>query len=163
MGSIKYSELARLYGEHAKVVEEAYSAFENSVNEMLNSLRKATARVIGSDVLQKVTGFSKNRYRYWEIQKSEVPHIWFWANDPSIIHPGQLVLHAWAGQRPPEEAVRRVVALKNRDDLGPFVDLGIPGALFSVPIESGEGQDMDAIAARVANLLQALRDAGAAS
>jgi hypothetical protein len=163
MMQIEFSELAHLYGEYAKVVQEASAAFEESVGEMLNNLRGAAARIVGTELQEKpTTGFPNLRYRYWAIGSFEFPHVWFWANDPAIVHPGRLTLRAWAGYQPREVVVHRVSALKNREDLGPFLDQAVAAAIFSVSVECGEGQDIDMVARRVANLLQALRDVSTA-
>lgn len=136
---IKFTELARLYGEHAKVVQEAAAAFEKCVNEMLSNLRDAAARVLGVEIREKTTGFPGSRYRYWTIESFEVPHVWFWANDPEIVHPGKLTLRAWAGAQPGDRVVNRVSALKSREDLGPFLDQAVAQAIFSVGADCGEG------------------------
>jgi hypothetical protein len=160
MQSIQFTELAHLYGEHAQVVNATFKAFEQSVDDFLDKLRGAATSILGKDVQEKTTGYPGTRYRYWAIDSFEMPHIWFWATDPAIVRPGYLRLYGWAGRNPTPAVLTKVAAIANRPELGPLSETSVPSALFEMRLECREGLEIEPLAQKIADLLQALRDAG---
>jgi hypothetical protein len=157
--TIRYDELAKLYGQYAAVVREAEDGFRQSVGRMLDAVRDVASNIVGEKIKEKFTGEGR-AYRYWALESFDKPHVWFWTRDARIVSPGELRLRAWAGANPSEKVVAGVMSIAAREEIGPIVEEPIPQTLFSVSYESGDGQPIEQLAAKVAKLLSLLRDAG---
>jgi hypothetical protein len=157
--TIRYDELAKLYGQYAAVVREAEDGFRQSVGKMLDVVRDVASNIAGETIKEKFTGEGR-AYRYWALQSFDKPHVWFWTRDVRIVCPGELRLRVWAGANPSDKVVAGVMRIAAQEEIGPVVEEPVPQTLFSVLYESGDGQPMEQLAGKVAELLSLLRDAG---
>lgn len=157
MTTIQYGELAKLYGQYATVVREAEASFKQGVNQILDQvLKEVRAAVKGVEVKEKVTG-QGGVYRYWSLDSFDRPHVWFWAMDPRIVSPGELVLRVWTGSSSSKELDAKVRSLSELEEVGPLAE-SVGQSIFSVRYESKDGQSVKHLAAKIARLLVLLRD-----
>jgi hypothetical protein len=164
MTTIQYEELVKLYGQYAAVVDEAYRSFKLSVNRVLDEIRDAASKAVGTEVKE-----GGRDYRCWSLDSLESdplelnwarPYVWIDPTDSRIVTPGELVLNVKAAAKKPSvELKNKVLSISRREDIGTLREPPEEGALFSVSYDSRDGQAIAHLGEQVARLLSLLRDA----
>jgi hypothetical protein len=157
---VRFSEAARLYAEHAAVVELMQRELHKGIASFLDAVRSALHSMVAPETLrEKQTG----AYRYWWLadeadDMENHPLLWFEARRPAIVHPGHLAMTACAPRASAAERAR-YVALSKGPPLAQYCKSGKGGtwSLFTFTVTYTDGDPVEQVAEPISQLLRSLR------
>ena len=170
-GDERFSAAARLYAEHADVVEQMRKEFEASVAAFLDALRELVSGQFSEGSLHER---QTRGYRYWWCADDTAnydthAHLWVDTRKPTLVREGRLELYASAPAATADELKRyAALATSERSTSAwapgvPRPGTGGPYSLFSVTIRQVDTQPLEIIAGAVGKVIQYLYETERAS
>lgn len=164
-----FGDAARLYAEHAEVVEAIKAEFNASIDAVLDAARDEVDRRLrvdldepGRRLCERVVGrdqvFRPWRSWHWGEEGSDgskAPRVWFYTWKPEIVVPGQLTVMASVhGACNPADRPRYLAA---RDEVGLLTRAGEERGIFTFDAPCAGPDPAAELAGPIARTLVALR------
>jgi hypothetical protein len=162
---VLFSDAARLYAEHAAIVEMMQGEFAESTASFLDGLAAALQQAVRPEVFRekKTGGQAGPLYRSWWLadvadDRENHPLIWFNARQPSIVHPGRLELTVCAPKASTHDQSRYLTVAK-QTSLANYSQSVKQGtwSLFRLVVPYAVGDPLEQVTAPISLLLLTLR------
>ena len=162
---VRFSDPARLYAEHAAIVELMEREFLQSISNFLDSIVAALRPMVNPETLrEKQTGKQGTRsFRYWWLADTPDdmeahPLLWFETGLSAIVDPGRLAMTVCTPRATKDERVR-YMAVSKEPALAPYSKSASGGtwSLFTFTVTYADGDPIEQVAEPISRLLLALR------